>query len=505
MPRAPIRSAKATNGSMRLIKTLLLGATALACAGAPLYAQNLPAVGPAPAASAASFAPAPAAQAAAPVTTAAITPAAPARPAVESNKIAVTVNDISISDYELDQRVAFAAAVSGYKPSAEDLKRIRAEVLDRLEEEKIQLLEARRRKITVSPVEVNQRIEEFLKDNNSTMEQLKSVLASAGASIETLRNQQIASIAWQKTLQSEFQSDVVVSPAQIDDAYRRAVEGANKPHYRVSEIFLAVDRPEDDAKVKANIEDIEKKVRGGGQFRVLARQFSRNPSATAGGDIGWVYDGQIDPELNAVVAKLKPGELAAPVRGRGGWYLLGLQDRQEPVGTDVNVVEAPKVTYPPGTLPLSHLLLPLPPNTPKEMIENTMKAAMQVRQVSETCAGLEKISQDPILKGSQFTNMGNFKLSDLSPEIQKALAETKSGEAAMPVLLENGVNIFMRCDDRPPPPRQVFKLPTRQEIENRLFNEQIAALARRFMRDLKRDTSIERESDNAVVDAALVR
>jgi peptidyl-prolyl cis-trans isomerase SurA len=51
----------------------------------------------------------------------------------------------------------------------------------------------------------------------------------------------------------------------------------------------------------------------------------------------------------------------------------------------------------------------------------------------------------------------------------------------------------------------VFKPPTRQEIENRLFNEQIAALARRFMRDLKRETNIERESDNAVVDAALVR
>jgi peptidyl-prolyl cis-trans isomerase SurA len=489
---------------MRLIRTLLLGATAMASAGAPLYAQNAPAVGPA--APAASLAPAsPAQPAAAPVTTASLAPAAPARPAVESNKIAVTVNDISISDYELEQRVAFAAAVSGYKPNAEDLKRIRAEVLDRLEEEKIQLLEARRRKITVSPVEVNQRIDEFLKDNNSTMEQLKTVLANAGANIETLRNQQIASIAWQKTLQNEFQSDVVVSPAQIDDAYRRAVEGANKPHYRVSEIFLAVDRPEDDAKVKANIEDIEKKIRNGGQFRVLARQFSRNPSATAGGDIGWVYDGQLDQELNAVVAKLKPGELATPVRGRGGWYLLGLQDRQEPLGTDVNVVEAPKVTYPPGMLPLSHLLLPLPPNVPKDMLENTMRAAMQVRQAADTCASLEKISQDPILKGSVFSNMGTFKVADLSPEIQKALAETKAGEPAMPVALENGVNIFMRCDERPPPPRQVFKLPTRQEIENRLFNEQIAALARRFMRDLKRETSIQRESDNAVVDAALVR
>ena len=101
--------------------------------------------------------------------------------------------------------------------------------------------------------------------------------------------------------------------------------------------------------------------------------------------------------------------------------------------------------------------------------------------------------------------LGNPVLADLHPELQKALAATKSGESAMPVLLDAGVEVFMRCDKRAPPPRTVFKPPTRQEVENRLFNEQIAALARRFMRDLKRDTNIERESDNAVVDAALVR
>ena len=495
---------------MRLITTLSLGIAALAFAGVPLYAQNIPAVAPAAGAPAAApFAPAPAAGGAtAPAPAAPTNAVASAEPksTVTSNRIAVTVNDISISNFELEQRAAFAAAVSGYKPSAQDLARIRAEVLVRLEEEKIQLLEARRRKITVSPVEVNQRIEEFLKENNSSAEQLKTVLSGAGASIDTLRNQQIASIAWQKILQQEFQSEVVVTPTQIDAAMRRAVEGANKPQYRVSEIFLAVDRPEDDAKVNADIEDIENKLRTtGGQFRTFARQFSRNPSATAGGDIGWVYDGQLDPELNKVVSELKVGELGKPVRARGGWYLLGLQDRQEPLGTDVNVVQAPEPSGPPGTLPLVRLLLPIPPGPPQNLIDNTMKAAMQVRQAADSCEAIEKISQDPALKGSVFMKLGNPVLVDLHPELQKALAATKSGESAMPVLLDAGVEVFMRCDKRAPPPRTVFKPPTRQEIENRLFNEQIAALARRFMRDLKRETNIERESDNAVVDAALVR
>lgn len=481
---------------MRLIKTCFLGATALACAALPLKAQNTPAVSGTTA-----FAAAPSATSAA---TSNVAPGA-ATPTIESSGIAATVNELSISEYELNQRVAFMIAISGFKPTEADLKRMREEMLSRLEDEKIQLLEARRQKITVSPVEVNKRIETFLKDNNSTLEQLTKVLNEAGSSIETLRNQYIAAIAWQQVVQREFQSEILITPAQIDDALRRALEGANKAHYRVSEIFLPVDRPEEDAKVKALIEDIESRLRNGEAFRNMALRFSRNPSAAAGGDIGWVYDGQLDPELNTVIANLKPNELSKPVRARGGWYLLGLRDRQEPLGTDVNVVQAPKPSGPPGTLPLSHLLLPLPPGAPQQNVDNTLKAAMQVRQVAESCEALEKLSHDPALKGSVFRNLGHQPLAPLHPELQKALSETQSGEPAMPVLLENGVNIFMRCDERAPPPREVFKVPTRDEIQDQLFQERIAALIRRYMRDLKRDASIERESDNQVIDAALVK
>jgi len=486
---------------MRLIKTLFLGASVLACASIPLRAQNSPAVPTAHGAPAAAFAAAPST---APAPAAATTPAA-TTPTVDSNGIVATVNELSISDYELDQRVAFTIAVSGFKPTDADIKRMREEMLSRLEEEKIQLLEARRQKVTVSPVEVNKRIDAFLADNNSTMEQLTKVLTEAGSSIETLRNQYIAAIAWQQVVQREFQSDILITPAMIDDGLRRALEGANKPHYRVSEIFLPVDRPEDEAKVKALIEDIENRLRTGSAFRNMARQFSRNPSAAAGGDIGWVYDGQLDSEINNVIAAMKANELSKPVRARGGWYLLGLQDRQEPLGTNVNVVETPVPSGPPGTLPLARLLLPLPQGAPQAAIDNTVKAAMQVRQVADNCDALAKIALDPALKGSVFMNLGNPTLADLHPELQKALAATRSGEPAMPVVLDAGVELFMRCDKRAEAPRAVFKVPTREEIQDRLFQEQIAALVRRYMRDLKREASIEREGDNAVIDAALVK
>jgi peptidyl-prolyl cis-trans isomerase SurA len=426
---------------------------------------------------------------------------------VSSNGIVAVINESIVSDFELDQRIAFGIAVNGgVKPTPEEMKIIRENALRALQEEKLQFAEARKMKITVSPVEVNERIDDFLKRNNLTREQVQKVLADAGTSIDTYRDQMIASLAWQKVLEQTFAGDVVVPPAAIEDAMRRAAEGANKPHYRVSEIFLSVDRPEDEARIKAEMESIEKQLRAGGSFRNLARQYSRNPSAALGGDMGWVYDGQLDPEMNAVVAKLEMGELSAPIRGKGGWYLLGVSERQEPLGTDVTPPPPPP-SGPPGTLPLARLLLPLPPGAAKDAVDNVMKLSMQIRQVIDSCAALEKISrEEPILKGSVFMNLGNYDVSVLHPILQKALAETKSGEIAMPIMLDAGVEIFARCDKRAPPPRQVFKLPTREEIQQRLFNEHISALARRHLRDLKRDASIqERGRDNPVVDAALVK
>ena len=63
----------------------------------------------------------------------------------------------------------------------------------------------------------------------------------------------------------------------------RNAEGANKPHYHVLEIFLPVDNPELDAKVKKDAEEVEKQLHQGAPFPVVARQFSQHPSAATGG------------------------------------------------------------------------------------------------------------------------------------------------------------------------------------------------------------------------------
>ena len=413
---------------------------------------------------------------------------ASAKPNVDdADGIAATVNDESITELELRQRVALFVATSGLQPNAEDMKRIRGQILDKMEDEKLQLQEAVKKHITVSPVEVDKNINGLLAQNHLTIEQLRIILTAAGASELALRSQITAQIAWQKTVQDEYSDRVNISPAQVDAEFQRYADGANKPHFLVGEIFLPVDNPDQDAEVLKNAQNIVGQIQAGAAFGAVAHQFSQNPAAAQGGAIGWVHEGQLAPELNAALMQMKPGELSSPIRSAGGYYILNLQARQEPLGTKIANVSA-TATNPDGTLPLSRLLLPLGASPSKEVIEAGMQAAGQIHQGFSGCDQLKALADK--MKGSVYMDLGDMKISDLAPDIQKAIALTHPGETTMPVQSDAGVELIARCDKRVEV-QTAYVVPTREQVEEQLFDQQISALAQRYMRDLKRDADVE--------------
>jgi len=403
------------------------------------------------------------------------------------NSIVAIVNDEPVSSYELHQRMALLTSTSNIPNTPEMMKKIRDQVLEELESEKLRNQEARRNDITVSSVEVDKRVQGILTENNMTVDQLKGVLAHGGVTMATLRAQIAAQLLWQKAVQQQYSGRVNISPEAVDAELARITEGANKPHYLVSEIFLAVDNPDQDEKVLKNAQNLVTQIQSGAAFVAIARQFSQSPSAAEGGDMGLVYDGQLAPELNAALATMKTGEMSPPVRSTGGYYILVLRQRLEPAGTVIERSD-PSKTPLPASLPLARILLPLGPNPNKALTENVMKVAEAIRSHISSCQMLPKLAQE--VKGSIYMDLGNAKLSDLSQQIRDVLSKTESGGAAPPFQSAAGIELFVRCD-KVVVKKLPFVLPTREQVEQQLFEEQISALARRYDRDLKRNADIE--------------
>jgi peptidyl-prolyl cis-trans isomerase SurA len=405
----------------------------------------------------------------------------------DDDSVGAIVNTDVVTDYDLRQRIALYLSTAGVQGTPDQIKKIRPQILDQLITERIEIQEAKKKNITISSPEVDKAIERITTDNHITTDQLKDMLGRYGVAIGALRQQLAAQVLWQKVVEDEFQDRIQISDDDIDAEMARLSRSKDKAHFLVAEIFLAVDTPDQDARVAKNIQDLASQLDSGAPFAVLARQFSQSPSAASGGDVGWVYDGQLAPELNAALEKMSAGQISPAIRSTGGYYVIMLRERQEPSNVKLPDPTEEQPKGPVDKLPLARLLLPLGPKPDAKIAQSAMKFADQLTSHVTTCSQLEKIA--PQVHGS-FQNMGMFKISDLSEQIQAGLAKTEAGQAVPPFQDPAGIEIIYRCDKAIPKLEQ-YQMPSRKEVEEQLFDDQVTAFARRYMRDLRRQADVE--------------
>jgi peptidyl-prolyl cis-trans isomerase SurA len=401
--------------------------------------------------------------------------------------VAAIVNDSVITDYDLRQRMGLFIATSGVKPSQDSLNAIREQVLKELETEQMQLMEARKSNISVSASEVDKAIDDILKSNHLTLDQLKSVLSQGGVGMATLRSQISTQIAWSKLVQDQLGDRVHISPEAVDAEFTRIKQAANKPRFLVSEIFQAVDSPEQDDKVQKDMTDLGNQIQLGAPFSSVARQFSQNPTAALGGDLGWVQEGQLPSGLENRLKSMNVGDVSEPIRAAGGYYILQLRDKQQPVGTKVpDAPRAPETAS--GTLPLARVLIPIGPKPAKDLAERAIQAAGVLRTHIRDCTRARDVVSH--LPGAVYMNLGTMRIADLSADMQAAIAKTGPGESTAPFASPAGVELILRCD-KAVPKESVSVIPTRDQVEQQLYEQQMTVLARRYMRDLRREADVE--------------
>jgi len=85
-----------------------------------------------------------------------------------------------------------------------------------------------------------------------------------------------------------------------------------------------------EAQAAAKLEELRQRIeRGQATFEQLASEFSDDPSAKQGGDLGWSFPGRYVPEFQQALDQLKPGQISQPVVTRFGVHLIELVDRRE--------------------------------------------------------------------------------------------------------------------------------------------------------------------------------
>jgi peptidyl-prolyl cis-trans isomerase SurA len=87
---------------------------------------------------------------------------------------------------------------------------------------------------------------------------------------------------------------------------------------------------EDSLKAKQKIEEIAQKLKTGGNFEELARQYSDDkPSAAKGGELPWFGRYKMPAEFEEASFNLaNDGEISAPIKTRYGWHIIKRLERR---------------------------------------------------------------------------------------------------------------------------------------------------------------------------------
>jgi peptidyl-prolyl cis-trans isomerase C len=73
---------------------------------------------------------------------------------------------------------------------------------------------------------------------------------------------------------------------------------------------------------------IAEQLKGGADFATLAKEKSKDPGATDGGDLGYFTKDQMVPEFADVAFKMYPGQLSNPVKSQFGWHIIKVEDKR---------------------------------------------------------------------------------------------------------------------------------------------------------------------------------
>lgn len=80
---------------------------------------------------------------------------------------------------------------------------------------------------------------------------------------------------------------------------------------------------------KDQCESIKLEIENGGDFAVLARQYSTCPSGARGGDLGEFSPGQMVKEFSDVCFNDEVGVVHGPVQTQFGYHLIEVTERKD--------------------------------------------------------------------------------------------------------------------------------------------------------------------------------
>jgi peptidyl-prolyl cis-trans isomerase SurA len=246
---------------------------------------------------------------------------------------------------------------------------------------------------------------------------------------------------------------------------------ASKPQDEISEVFIDANRVGGMESATQGAAQLIAQMQQGAPFQAVARQFSASATAASGGDAGWVTAGEMAPEVEAAVQQMRPGQLSQPIPVRDGVYIIYLRNKRS--GDGALVVN------------LKQAAIALPADATDAQVAQANATLETLRSQVSGCDDIE--AKAAKVNGVVAGDLGEAEVKDLLPDFRQAAETLQPGQVSAPIRTKLGLHILAVCGKKAGGAEAL----TAEQIENRLYGQQLSMIARRYMRDLRTSATIE--------------
>jgi peptidyl-prolyl cis-trans isomerase SurA len=253
--------------------------------------------------------------------------------------IAAVVGDEIILESEVDEEVYLYQMRVGGRIPQDQAAAVRTEILREMVDEALLVAMARRDTIELTDGELEAELERrvgALREQHGSAEALDRALAAEGLTLAELRDLYRDDIERrllaEKAVRQEVHAKIDVTWREVEDYYdENADEVARVPEaYRIAGILVTPGVSEA-AKRRAieRMTEVRDRLAAGEDFAALAREFSEDGSAAAGGELGRFGRGMMVPEFEEAAFALEPGEVSGIVPTRFGFHIIEVLEKDD--------------------------------------------------------------------------------------------------------------------------------------------------------------------------------
>ncbi|EAO1427542.1 peptidylprolyl isomerase SurA [Salmonella enterica subsp. enterica serovar Enteritidis] len=386
------------------------------------------------------------------------------------DKVAAVVNNGVVLESDVDglmQSVKLNAGQAGQQ--LPDDATLRHQILERLIIDQIILQMGQKMGVKITDEQLDQAIANIAKQNNMTMDQMRSRLAYDGLNYSTYRNQIRKEMIISEVRNNEVRRRITVLPQEVDALAKQiGTQNDASTELNLSHILIAL--PENPTSEQVNdaqrqAESIVEEARNGADFGKLAITYSADQQALKGGQMGWGRIQELPGIFAQALSTAKKGDIVGPIRSGVGFHILKVNDlRGQSQSISVTEVHA------------RHILLKPSP------IMNDQQARLKLEEIAADiksgkttfAAAAKEYSQDPG-SANQGGDLGWATPDIFDPAFRDALTKLHKGQISAPVHSSFGWHLIELLDTR-----KVDKTDAAQKdrayrmLMNRKFSEEAA-------------------------------